>query len=177
MKNMFVLLLLLIKLSYGQTYVSPLNDNGIYITAKDFQSGILTHAFNKSKHIKFVENKRLLIVVKDMDSSYLFYYDQIWGYRKDGVDWRLFNGSDYRVVRTKKICIYSTPVCVACLTTAPLNFSIDLTSPIHPLSKHNLKDAYHTNTAFVEKIKKLPWTTSIMKRDKHSGEYQFIKWL
>lgn len=177
MKNLLVLLLLLGKFSYGQTSVSPLNDNGIYITAKDFQSGILTHPFNKCKDIKFLENKRLFIVVKNMDSSYLFYYDQIWGYRKDGVDWRISGESVYRVGYTGKICIYSTPVCVACLSTQPLYFSVTLSSPLHPLTRKYLTEAYYSNANFVQKINALPWTRSIMKMNHQTHTFRFIEWL
>jgi hypothetical protein len=177
MKAIVVVLLLLTGLANGQINRKSLKDNGIYITAKDFHDGLLTHAFNKAKDIKFLENKRLFVVIKSMDSSYLYYYDQIWGYRKDGVDWRVFNELTYQVEQTYKICIYSLPVCVACLTTPPFYFSVDLNSPIHPCTRTYLINAYHTNSGFVNKIKQLPWTTSIMKRDKDTHQFKFIDWL
>ncbi|MES2374506.1 MAG: hypothetical protein V4557_18155 [Bacteroidota bacterium] len=177
MKATVVFLLLLTGLVNGQVNNKLLKDNGVYLTAKDYQDRLLTHAFNKTKGIKFLENKKLLIVIKSFDSSYLFYYDQVWGYRKDGVDWRVFNELVYQVDQTNKICIYSLPPCVACLTTPPLYFSVDLNSPLHPLTRNYLTNAYHANTGFVNKIRELPWTTSVMKRDKKTHQYRFIDWL
>lgn len=177
MKAIVVILLVLTCTLYGQTTGNALEDNGIYTTAEDYQAGVLTHGFNKRKGIKLFENKRLFIVIKSIDSSYLYYYDQIWGYRKDGVDWRLFNESGYQVESTGKICIYSLPVCVVCEATQPSYFSVDLTSPIHPISRNYLISVYHDKTEFVNKIKRLPWTTSIVKRDKKTHRYQFIDWL
>ncbi|MES2332289.1 MAG: hypothetical protein V4539_21960 [Bacteroidota bacterium] len=177
MKAIVVLLLLQTGTVYSQANNEQLKDNGIYITDRDYNAGILTHGFNKRKGIKLLENKRLFIVIKDIDSSCRYYYDQIWGYRKDGVDWRIFNESGYQVESTGKICIYSLPVCVVCEATQPSYFSVDLTSPIHPLSRNYLMSAYHDKTEFVNKIKQLPWTTSIVKRDKKTHRYEFIAWL
>ncbi|MES2373875.1 MAG: hypothetical protein V4557_14950 [Bacteroidota bacterium] len=177
MKTLVVLLLLVANTIHAQTAGGVLKDNGIYITAKDYSARILTHGFNKRKGIKLLDSKRLFIVIKSIDSSYLYYYDQIWGYRKDGVDWRLFNESGYQVESTGRICIYSLPVCIVCEATQPSYFSVDLTSPIHPLSRNYLISAYHDKTEFVNKIKHLPWTTSIMKRNKNTRNYRFIDWL
>ncbi len=38
-------------------------------------------------------------------------------------------------------------------------------------------EVYHSNSAFVQKIKELPLTTSIEKWDKKNHRYQFINWL
>lgn len=173
-------LLLLTGIAHAQKAVRKLEDNGIYLTAEDYQNGILTHAFKKTKSIKFNENKKSLISIKSADSSFRFYYDEIWGYRKDEVDWRVVSGSAYQVDQvdqTGKIYIYTLPICVACLTTPPLYFSADLTSPIHPLTRNDLMIVFHSDTGFINKLKQLPWTTSIIKRNKRTGNFRFIEWL
>ncbi|NCI52040.1 hypothetical protein GWC95_19100 [Sediminibacterium roseum] len=176
MKNLVVLLLLLANMAQGQT-IRKRPENGVYLTAKDFEAGIVSHGFTSSDDEKLLDNKRGYIVIKQRDSTTRFYFDQLWGYRKEGVDWRLYNEEGYRVESTNKICLYSVPVCVACLTTQPLYFSVDAVSPLHPLSRKNLLDVYHSNKAFVEKIKHLPWTSSIMKKDKATHKFRFIGWL
>ena len=177
MKTFTVLLLLVSNIIYGQIADKHVKDNGIYITAKDYLDGVLTHGFDKRKDAKFLENKKSLIIIKHADSTCLFYYDQIWGFRKDGVDWRVFNESEYQVESIGKICIYNLPVCVVCQTIPPSYFSVDLTSPLHPLTRNYLINAFHDDTGFVNKIKQLPWSTSIMKRDKKTHRYRFVDWL
>lgn len=177
MKKYLVLLLLMTSTLQAQLSDSKLKDNGIYLSATDFQNKKLTHPFDKGEGLKFKENKKLTTIIKAVDTSYKFYNDNIWGYRMNGTNWRFFNEQFYRVDFVGGICIYTilgTPV----LSIPDWSyFSLDIISPIHELTRKNLVEVFNTDTAFVSKISNLPLTTSLFKWDKARQRYLFINWL
>ncbi len=178
MKTILVLSFLVAGMLQAQVPYKNLKENGVYLADTDYLKGTLTYAFNKDEGFKFKENRKLPITIKTSDTIYKLYKDEIWGYRKKGIDWRLFNEEFYRVDYIGKICIYTLPGCSPCsISSATLYFSSNINSPLHQLTKKNLKEVYHTNTAFVQKVKNLPFTTSIEKWDKKNRYYEFINWL
>ncbi len=86
MKTFFVLLLLLSHILQAQVSNKDLKDNGIYLSDKDYLNGKLSYGFNKDKGVKFKDIKKLSISIKETDTTFKFYFDEIWGYRKDGID-------------------------------------------------------------------------------------------
>lgn len=76
-----------------------------------------------------------------------------------------------------KICIYTLAGCSPCSISPTLYFSSNINSPLHELTRKNLKEVYYANTAFVQKVNDLPFTTSIEKWDKKNSLYEFINWL
>lgn len=156
--------------------------NGIYLTEDDFVHHKLIMAFEKNdkQGMRFrtplTHNRELW--VKTKDSTYKFFNDDIWGYRENNNDERIYSDEDYKVEYIGKIIIYSTPSDPTTEGTSWTSyFSRDLHSPVHELSKKNLIETYHDNPHFVERIKKLNWTQSIFKINKETGEYRFIDWL
>lgn len=156
---------------------AQLKDNGIYITGADFFNKNLKMAFNKNEDIKYRHINTTSIVIKTADSNIAFYNNDIWGYRQNKVDWRIFDQEFYTVDYIGAICIYTLPGS-AIMNIPDWNyFSVDLSSPLYALSKKNLEAVYHADTAFVNKIKSFPQTSSIFKWDKKKQRYEFIDWL
>jgi hypothetical protein len=93
------------------------------------------------------------------------------------MDWRLFNEEVYQVIYTGRVIIYTTPAVPGTGKNEWTYISRNLDAPIHDLSRTNLIAMFHSDTAFLNKIRSLPWTTSIEKWDKEKQRYQFINWL
>lgn len=170
----------LLHLSYAQTTVHSIDANGIYLSDGDYKNHHLLLSFNKkSSDHKYIDtwSHSHQVWIKFLDSTYKFYYGEIWGYRKDGEDWRVFDGEMYRIEDTTKICIYSIPTFIDGHTGYNSYFSKNLTTPIHSLTKNDLIEVYHTDTAFIARIKKLKWHNSLFKWDKNQQQYAFAGWL
>jgi hypothetical protein len=162
---------------YAQEAKREMKANGIYTSSNDFKNHKLTAAFNRSDGYKFSSLKKQSISIKTKSARQTFFTDSIWGYRRDGIDWRLFNEQVYQVVYSGKVIIYTTPGVPGDDTHEWTYISRNLDAPIHDLSRPNLIAIFHSDTAFVNKIRSLPWTTSIEKWDKEKHRYQFINWL
>jgi len=163
--------------SFAQTMESRIPANGIYLSDSDYQKRSLTEGFNKSDSIKLLDNSRHFISIKTDSSTHKFYYDEIWGYRKNGVDWRVYNAESYRVDYVGKACVYSLVEGMPGNTSQFLYFSTGLNTPIHLISRKNLSAAFHSNSTFLEKLKMFPVTKSLTKWDKENKCYRFITWL
>ncbi len=85
-----------------------LKDNGVYLSHIDYVKSNLTYGFNEDEGFKFKENQKIPIAIKTSDTTYKFYGDEIWGYRKKGIDWRLFNEDFYKVSYIGKMHLYFT---------------------------------------------------------------------
>ena len=156
---------------------AQLKDNGVYITSTDFFNKNLKMAFNKNEDIKYHHINKTSIVIKAADSNITFYDNDIWGYRQNKVDWRIFDQEFYEVGYIGAICIYTLPGTPVMDIPDWNYFSVDLSSPLYVLSRKNLVTVYHADTAFVNKIKSLPNTSSIFKWNKKKNRYEFIDWL
>ncbi|OJW30601.1 MAG: hypothetical protein BGO54_21960 [Sphingobacteriales bacterium 46-32] len=178
MKLFFTILMLTTAVSsVAQTVRTDTLANGIYLSDSDFQKHNLTNGFNKSKSIKLLDNSSHFISIKTDSSKHKFYYDEIWGYRKNGLDWRIYNADSYQVDYVGKVCIYSLVEGMPGNTSRFLYFSTGLNTPIHPISRKTLSAAFHSNTTFMETLKKFPITKSLTKWDKENKCYRFITWL
>jgi len=171
MKSVLLLFYLIAGILQAQIPSNALKSNGVYLSSEDFMDGKLTLPFNKEDRLKFKENYRLVLGVKTPDTTFTFLYDEIWGYRKGGIDWRIFNDEFYQLAYAEKICIYTFP------GSPSLYFSKSLTMPLHELTRKNLIAVYNSNVFFVEKINALPLTKSVYKWDREKKRYRFIDWL
>lgn len=86
MKSILALLFLLSGILQAQVPDKNLKDNGIYLSNTDYLNGRLINGFNKGEGFKFKENRKLPIAIKAAHTTYKFYQDEIWGYRKKGID-------------------------------------------------------------------------------------------
>ena len=171
MKSVLLFFYLIPGILQAQIPSNALKSNGVYLSSADFINGTLTLAFDKEDKLKFKENYKLVLGVETPDTTFNFLYDEIWGYRKKGTDWRIFNDEFYQLSYTDKIFIYT-------LAGSPsLYFSKSVTTPLHELTRKNLIAVYNSNAFFVEKINALPPTKSIYKWHRKKKRFQFIDWL
>jgi hypothetical protein len=181
MKYIFYLLALITTNEcFAQVIINAKPDNGIYLTLKSYKEGVLFLPFsNNSQGPKFREpiGHPNEIWVKTEDSTYKFYFEDIWGYKKADAEWRIYNNNAYRVDDTAEICIYTIPTFVTYSPGEANYFSKDLESPIHPIERKDLEEVYHTNSRFMDYIKNLPWYESVMKWDREKNRFEFINWL
>ncbi len=181
MKNIFFLLALFSgKACFTQDKIDAKPENGIYLTLRNYTEANLFLPFiNNSQGSKFREpiGHPNEIWIKTEDSTYKFYFEDIWGYRREGIDWRIYNNNAYRIEDTSQICIYSMPTFITYTPGITNFFSKDLAAPIHPLERKELVEVYHSNQSFIDHINKLPWYESIMKWDKNKHQFEFLNWL
>ncbi|MES1216854.1 MAG: hypothetical protein ABUT20_15165 [Bacteroidota bacterium] len=179
----FIISLLLCSgiITVAQKPVDTIAENGIYKSGDDFVHGKLTIPFSKSYHPDISFKSPLghynELWIKTKDSTFKFYNDEIWGYRKDGKDFRFVKNDPYQVSYTGKIILYAIPASPGAGKGSTIFFSKTISSPVHDLSRKKLIDAYHDDTSFVQKIKELKWDQSIYKWDKQTGRYVFIGWI
>lgn len=156
-------------------------DNGIYLTDSDYKTHHLLFSFNNQERYShrfkdpFFHSHQLWL--KTTDSTYKFYYDDIWGYRDNRQDWRVYNGETYLVTFIGKICLYELPCFSVSGTYYAPYFSITPDTPVKSLTKSNLEGAYHSNKSFYKKLQQLKWYQSIFKWNKITHRYLFIEWM
>jgi len=179
MKSILIITLVLIcSASYAQDNTPAFPDNGVYLKDSDYVLHKITSGFNREKRYKLNDNKRDYLIVKRDTMEQKFFLDDIWGYRKNGIDWRVCNGECYQVDYTGKVCIYEIPGNgVGEGTRTFYYFSSTLSSPVHDVTKKNLINAFHDNISFVNRIRQMPLTRSIFKRNKRTGHFVFVEWL
>lgn len=176
--NMLYVLLLMNVV--GSTQGKPsIPDNGVYLSDSDFLHRQLKDGFAGEKGSRLNDNRKNYLLVKTANIRDTFYFDNIWGYRKDGGDWRVYNGEYYKVdFINEKICLYDVPGTGQSEgIRTRYYFSVSPGSPVHHLAKRELLAAYSGNRAFCEKIKDLSWARSILKWDKERQNYVFVGWL
>lgn len=168
-------------LGIGQSRTDSLKQNGIYQTSNNYVKGELLLPFDnsakKERHFKepFFHSNQLWVVEKD--STYKFYCDDIWGFRRDGMDWRLYENEGYRILYNSNSIVYEQPLFTNGRISSSLYFSRELNLPIKSLTKANLLEVYHDYAAFVEKIKRLKLFQSPIKWNKETRHYVFMDWL
>ncbi len=176
MRVFVILVLLMPVVAAAQAPQKQYMDNGIYITAADYLTINLSMAFN-SPEASFKTERRCVLAVKKNDSLYRFYQDEVWGFRRNGRDWRLFGGQAYLVEKTGKIYIYSFPGTDVSSVSEWKYFSKKVDTPLYSLSKNNLAIVFHADSSFVNKLDDMPLLASIFRKDKNSHNYIFIDWI
>jgi|GEM_PF-1030028 hypothetical protein len=180
MKQFLLSVLLLIGCNvFAQSDTSSIAKNGVYNTAADYQSKHLSFAYNNAREdgIKFKNpiGHYHQLWIKTKDSLYKFYDTDIWGYRQNGIDYRLYNGEMYEVNYVGNICIYYLPIVSSGSSGYFTCFSKDINSAVLELNKENLLEAYHSDPLFIEKLKQSKG--GIYKMSKTKGRFLFIDWL
>ena len=153
-------------------------DNGIYLSDTDFIQHNLNLPFHKSEgEFKSPLGHYHELWLKTKDSTYKFYDDDIWGYRENKEDYRIFKSDPYKINYSGKIIIYTIPSTPGNGTGSTIFFSKNIDSPVHSLTKKKLMDVYHTDKTFLGKLKSLKWDESIFKWNKQLNHFAFIDWL
>lgn len=155
-----------------------LKQNGIYYSARDYIENRLSLSFDRKDAMHFREpifSHSLLL--KATDTTYHFYYDDLWGYRRAGKDLRVWNDKAYHLFYSGKIYLYDEDILTDKVNLHAMYFSTGADAPVKELNKKNLEEAYHANTKFIQKLSKLKWYQSLYRKNKQTGTYQFIDWL
>ncbi|GAB4026916.1 hypothetical protein [Spirosoma koreense] len=130
----------------------PFPDNGVYLSASDFSRHKLTDSFDNGQsgyRIRQEAFKRTLKIDQPNAPEEKIPLADMWGERKDGVDYRSFDGELYRVEHTDRLYIYSKPTNPGALSGGPTYhltnyyFSRKANSPIHLITSANLEDIYY----------------------------------
>ncbi len=157
----------------------PVADNGVYVSDSDFLLHRLKDSFEDQKGCRLNNNRKDYLIAQTKEYRDTFYFDNIWGFRKNGQDWRIYKNEYYKIdCASNKICLYDIPASGQGegLPTTHY-FSLSLSAPVHHVSKHNLISVYHNNSVFTSKIKSMQFTDSIFKWDRRSHTYVFMQWL
>lgn len=130
---------------------------GIYQTANDFAQKKLIHpiySIDKKNHLAlhamFGSNK-IDVVDAGVKASYL--RSEIYGYKENGVDYRIVGDNAYTIVDAASFVIYSNVKTIAGMKGHDTKetvyyFSKDATSVVKQLTKENLKAEFADNSRF-----------------------------
>ncbi|WP_338874979.1 hypothetical protein WBJ53_05095 [Spirosoma sp. SC4-14] len=131
---------------------APFPENGIYLSAADFAKHQLTDSFNDGQagyrlHQETFE--RAIKVDQPNAPEEKIPLSDLWGERKQGVDYRIFDGDQYKVEHSDRVYIYSKPTNIWISgggnTYSPVQyyFSRKADSPVHLITSNNLKDIFY----------------------------------
>lgn len=129
---------------------APLAENGVYRSSAEFTTRTLAEPFNSDQSGYRLRNEGFVPTVKIDEPNkpeVKIPMSELWGERKDGVDYRIVDGQLYKVEHTDRVCVYSRP---AVFTGSALNtyyFSRTLNSPIHLITSTNLEDSFYDQPA------------------------------
>ncbi|UFH56734.1 hypothetical protein [Spirosoma sp. KNUC1025] len=127
-------------------------DNGIYLSANDFSTHKLTDGFDNGQpgyrmHQEMFQ--RTLKIDQPNAPEAKIPLSDVWGERKDGVDYRSFDGDLYKVEHKDRLFIYSKPTDAWMATGGNAYagmlyyFSREANSPIHLITSRNLESVYY----------------------------------
>ncbi|QIP16449.1 hypothetical protein G8759_29295 [Spirosoma aureum] len=130
----------------------PFADNGVYLSGTDFSNHKLTDGFDDGQpgyRLRDETFQRGIKIDQPNAPEAKIPLTDLWGERKQGVDYRSFEGDFYRVEHTDRIFIYSKPANSWLTGGGPAYpatlyyFSREANSPIHLITSENLKDIYY----------------------------------
>ncbi|CAN5327443.1 hypothetical protein BH09BAC4_BH09BAC4_43340 [soil metagenome] len=131
---------------------TPYPDNGIYLSPADFSTRKLTDGFDSNQlgySLREETFQRTLKVDQPNAPEAKFPLATVWGERKEGVDYRSFEGDLYRVEHTDRLFIYSRPTNVwipgggSTYANTVYYVSREANSPIHLITSTNLDDIFY----------------------------------
>lgn len=154
---------------------------GIYLTAEDFTAGKLANGFDAIDTNNFVDIGHDYLWVT-LDSTAVAYdYKKIWGFRKDGIDWRVYDGDLFEVsFHGNDIMIYTLPGYLSYdqpIVYDTRFFSTDAVGKLLPLTKRNLKKLYGHRVGFLEKMESLPSPATVAQWNRECRCYPVSQWL
>jgi|GEM_PF-5929895 len=130
----------------------PFPENGIYLSATDFAKHNLTDGFNDGQAGYRIHDEgfqRAIKVDQPNAPEEKILLSNLWGERKQGVDYRVFDGDSYKVEHSDRIFIYSKPTNLwmagGGTTYSPVQYYVSrkADSPVHLITSSNLKDIFY----------------------------------
>jgi len=156
MKPIFLSTIISLFLTFSLT--AQTNLQGIYLLESDFVNHKISYSPVEGKKYKFHLNEfanSLFINIVICDSTFKFYKDSVFGYRnKEGICFRFYQKNSYEIISlTQEIVLYKQVIKSGLKNSEYYTnyyFSVNTNSPLQPLSKWNLKNAFFTNNEFHE---------------------------
>jgi hypothetical protein len=142
---------------------------GIYLTTRDYLSHKLSYSASNDqfKVNGFLAGGKLLLVHNG--ERKLLAKSEVFGYRKDDKDFRLFNNEQYKILSSNGIILYSKKWLVqqgkGPKPTELFYFSESASSPILSLTIANLEKVYAKNQKFMYAVE------SLFKSDSELSSY------
>ena len=142
---------------------------GLYRTTQDYLNHKLSYSASNDQ-IKvngFLGGSKVLVVHNG--ETKIIAKSEVFGYRKDGKDFRLFNKGEYKILSSNGIVIYSKTSLVqqgkGPKPTELFYFSENATSPVLSLTIANLESVYAKNQKFMYAVE------SLFKSDSELSSY------
>lgn len=146
MKTIKLLFLVPLMAMFIQSTTAKSQTTGLYLTANDYLSHKLSYSGSgdKIKINGFFEAGNVTLTHEGKKQS--LPKNEIFGYSKDGHDYRFFNNEEYCIMENKGLFIYSRTKLVQEAKdpkpTTQYYFSTGLSEPILPLTIANLQKVY-----------------------------------
>jgi len=127
--------------------------SGIYLTAADYDEGLLTsegHRGSKNHKLELhdVLNKSYIDVTHGTERR-RYAKSDLFGFRAfDGKDYRFVSNQEFRILEAKELCIYEQRVGYGRVVREVYHFSKGSNGAVLPLTAENLKHAFPDNQAF-----------------------------
>ncbi|WP_294822772.1 hypothetical protein [uncultured Flavobacterium sp.] len=177
MLRAILFLFLLAPVAQGQT--SQLY--GVYLTAEDFAAEKLASGFDAIGTNDFDDSSQQFLRITLDSIAVIYDYKKIWGFRKKGVDWRIYDGDIFEVsYRGNDIIIYTLPGYLSYdqpIVYDTRFFSTDASGKLLPLTKRNLKRIYGQRAGFIEKMDSLPRPATVAQWNRECRCYPVSQWL
>jgi hypothetical protein len=120
---------------------------GLYLTLQDYMNHKLSYTTvgNDKLRVSGLFGSSTVVLIHD-GKKQVFAKSEIFGYSKDGEDFRFFNNAEYRIVSSKGILIYTSITLVqqgkGPKPTEQYYFSASLSDPIQQLTIANIRGVY-----------------------------------
>jgi len=179
--SIFKCLILISLVSLRPDVLAQTDSLGVYNTAEDFQNKKLSYSAPcKGGRNKIRMNqlfRRAFLTVRKNGKKFHIKADGVYGYRDCGnIDHRIVDGTDYSIVNTDRIYLYSTLVMGSGdsgYSEEWFYFSVQPTSKLLLLNKKNLINAYPDNEKFKRFIEVICGDYDVL--DMYTKEYLIVK--
>ena len=154
---------------------------GLYLTVQDYLSHKLSYGTGSDKiKISGLFGSKTVVLTHDSKKQ-VFAKSEIFGYSKDGLDYRFFNNVEYRILSAKGLLIYSRSTLVqqgkGPKPTEQYYFSSGLSDSIQPLTIANIKGVYAKYPKFTYAVESLFKNDGdLAAYDSYNKQYK-IAWL
>jgi hypothetical protein len=155
---------------------------GLYLTVHDYLSHKLSYTTVGNDKLKIggLFGSSTVVLTRDSKKQ-VFAKSEIFGYSKDGQDYRFFNNVEYRILSAKGLLIYSRSTLVqqgkGPKPTEQYYFSSGLSDQIQPLTIANIKGVYAKYPKFTYAVESLFKNDGdLAAYDSYNKQYK-IAWL
>ena len=155
---------------------------GLYLTAQDYMNHKLSYTTvgNDKLKVSGLFGSSTVVLTHD-GKKQVFAKSEIFGYSKDGEDFRFSNNAEYLIVSSKGILIYTRTTLVqqgkAPKPTERYYFSASLTDAVQPLTITNILSVYAKHPKFTYSVESFFKNDSDLSAyDSYNKQYK-IAWL